>query len=359
MPHSKQLAIAFSVSLSGIVAQSVVVPNNAVNVEGNGADREPFGHEGLRHVTYIHQNHLTQIPWQAAVSRISYRRDGPMPLQVMRRPPGIWQVRMGAYSGSVAQPPSAWPLNKDPAWAVVFQPRQISFPDLWQPTGSAPAAFQLTFYFDQPFVYRGTHLGIEHFVADGQALHDYFIDTVDNLVPGGTVTTLSGGVGCPLGQNRATGQAPNPGGGDAEFYLFGAPANTDVLLGLGLSSQSWSGSSLPIDLSNLGLGGCSVLVSLDGLLPVRSTSAGLAQARWSVPAARAYLGTSFYAQWLCPGDTRVSQVIPLTLSDGLRYTLGTSLNAGYLGMSVVSAFSGSNQFGYVQPNRGPVVEIGW
>ena len=54
-----------------------------------------------------------------------------------------------------------------------------------------------------------------------------------------------------------------------------------------------------------------------------------------------------------------SGTIPLSFSDGLHYTLGTSLNAGFLGMSVVSAFSGSNQFGYVQPNRGPVVEIGW
>lgn len=352
------LAVAWC-GASAALAQSVVVPTSAANVDGNALDREPFGHEGVRHLTYMHQDQLWGIPAQAAINRIAYRRDTPVPIPVMRRPPGIWQVRMGSYQGSVAQPPSAWPSAWDPNWALVFQPRQISFPDLAQPSGSGPAPFALTFPLDQPFVYRGNHLGIEHFVADGQSVHDYFVDAVDGLVPGGTVGLLAGGFGCPAGQNRAAGQAPNPGGGDAEFYLFGAPPSAGVLLGVGASNQAWLGLPLPLDLGGLGLNGCRILVSLDILLAARTTSAGLAELRWPVPSVRALLGATFYSQWLCPGDGRVSQSLPLTVSDGLRYTLGTNLDAGFVGMSVVSAFSGSNQYGFVQPNRGPVVQIGW
>ncbi len=349
------LVLAGAVPLCG---QTVVVPNSAANVEGNAADREPFGHEGIRHLTYIHRDQLTQIPWQAAIRNVRYRRDG-MQMPMMRRSSAIWQVRMGVYQGSVAQPPSAWPALSAPDWAVVFQPRFVSFPDLWRPSGNTPAPFQIDFPLDQPFVYRGTHLGIEHFVADSQAQHDYFVDAVDDLVPGGSVTTLPGGAGCPFGENRAHGQAPNPGGGDAEFYLFGAPTQANVLLGVGMSDRTWAGLALPLDLGGLGLNGCRVMVSLDVLLPARTTSAGVAEARWAVPAVGPLLGASLYSQWLCPGDTRVSQAFPLTLSDGLKHTLGTNLNGGFLGMSVVSAFSGSNQFGYVQPNRGPVVQLSW
>ena len=352
--------LALLIVAAGVLpAQSVVIPAANANVEGNSVDRDPFGLEGTRHLTYIHQNHLAQVPVSTAINAIAYRRDTPLPIQVMRRPPGIWQIRMGSYQGSVAQPPSAWPPANDPNWTRVFQPRQISFPDLPQPSGSGPAPFDLVFWLDQPFVYRGTHIGIEHFVADSQLRHDYFIDFVDGLVPGGTVDPLPGGQGCPAGQNRATGQAPNPGGGDAEFYLFGAPPQTGVFLGIGTSDRTWAGAPLPIDLRAAGLVGCSIMVSLDGLLPVPTTSAGVAEARWPIPGVPYLLGASLFAQWLCPNDPRVSQTLPVTLSDGLRYTFGSNLNSGFIGMSVVSAFSGSNQTGYVFPNRGPVVQLRW
>lgn len=355
--HHRNLVVACLAALAP--AQSVVVPASAAQVDGNSADREPFGTEGIRHLTYVHQSLLTQVPTQAAITEIAYRRDLSVPLEVMRRPPSIWQIRMGNYFGSVAQPSSAWPATSDPDWVVVFQPRTVWFPDLNRPSGSGPAPFDLTFPLDRPFTYRGTHIGIEHFVADSQARHDYFVDFEDGIVPGGTVTSLPGGQACPAGQNRATGQAPNPGGGDAEFYLFGAPAQATALLSLGMSDRTWSGVSLPVGLGSLGLGGCSVMVSLDATIPVRTTSAGLAAARWSIPGQSRLLGASLYAQWLCPGDTRVSQTRPITLSGGLQYTFGSNLNSGEIGMSVVSAVSGSNQNGYVQPNRGPVVRLRW
>ncbi|MEZ5963836.1 MAG: hypothetical protein R3F56_08330 [Planctomycetota bacterium] len=351
------LVVAAAVGIAP--AQSVVVPATAANAEGNSVDREPFGMEGIRHLTYMHRRHLTQVPAQAAINVLAYRRDTSVPLQVMQRPPGIWQIRMGHYQGSVDQPPSAWPASWDPDWTVVFQPRQISFPDLNQPSGGGPAPFDLQFWLDQPYTYRGAHLGIEHFVADSQMRHDYFVDFVDGLVPGGTVDLLPGGQGCPWGSNRATGQAPNPGGGDAEFYLFDALPQAGVLLGVGTSDQTWAGVPLPLDLASAGLGGCKVLVSLDALVPVQTTSAGLAEVHWPIPGYSALLGASLYAQWVCPNDTRVSQSVPLTLSDGLKYTFGNNLNSGSMGMSVVSAFSGSNQNGYVQPNRGPVVQLRW
>lgn len=350
-------AFAVSLFVTALAAQPVVIPASVATVEGNTLDREPFGHESLRHVTYYHRDLLGSVPWQAALNRIAYRRDTTVPRTVLSRPPSIWQVRMGNYRGSVAQPPSAWPTAADPDWSVVFQPRQISFPDLSNPA-AGPAPFQLIYWLDRPFVYNGNHLGVEHFVADSQLLHDYFVDAVDGLVAGGTVDTLPGSVGCPVGQNRAAGQAPNPGGGNLELYLFGAPPQATAVLGLGVSDSNWAGQTLPLDLSATGLPGCSVYASLEALSVTRTSVAGVGEFSIPVPGQPWLIGATLYAQWLCV-DSRVNPLVQVATSEGLRITLGNNLNSANLGMSVVSAFAGSNQFGYVQPNRGLVIELNW
>lgn len=359
MPAACAALLPTLLACAASAQQHIVVPQSAANVEGNAADREPFGHGAVRHLTYIHQDQLQGIPLQTGITDLSFRRDTPMPFSVMRRPPGIWQIRMGHYQGSVSEPPSAWPTATDPNWRVVFQPRQISFPDLSQPSGNGPAPFALTFLLDQPFVYRGGHLGIEHYVYDSQAQYDYIIDAVDGFVPGGTVTLLPGGQGCPVGQNRALAQAPNPGGGDVQFWLFDAQAGVPALLALGASAHSYGGAPLPLDLGPLGLPGCTVLASFDVTLPTLVTSAGMAELRYPVPAVQELLDATLYAQWACVNDARINPSLPMTLSDGLSVTFGSHLNGGFLGMTVVSAFAGSNQHGYVQPNRGPVMRIGW
>lgn len=339
------------------VAQPLVVPSSVALVEGNSLDREPFGHEAIRHVTYYHQDLLRTVPWQAQINRISYRRDTTVPQAVLRRPPGIWQIRLGNYRGSVAQPPSAWPASSDPDWVLAFQPRQISFPDLTKPT-SGPAPFQLTFWLDRPVAYTGNHLGVEHFVFDARLLHDYFVDAVDGLVPGGAVDVVPGSVSCPFGMNRVAGQAPNPGGGDLELYLFDALPSVAAAVTLGVSNSNWNGQPLPLDLTYLGLTGCSLQASIDSIWATRTTSAGMAQFRVPVPGQPSLVGATLYSQWLV-ADGRVNPAVGFATSEAARISLGNYLNSGFVGMSVVSAFSGSNQNGYVQPNRGLVLELNW
>lgn len=339
-------------------AQSAVVPPAQATVDGNALDREPFGHEGIRHLTYVHRDLLTQVPSGARITRVAYRRDASLGPGDLQRPPGLWQVRMGNHVGPVGQPPSAWPTATDPAWTLVFQPRYVSFPTLSQPGQGLPP-FVITFPFDRPFVYGGGHVGIEHFVADATTRHDYFIDAVDGFVPLGQVDVLGAGLGCPAGQNRAQAQAPNPGGGDLEAYLLGGPVSAPVSFALGASETRWGSLALPLDLGALGLSGCRVFASLDVTVGLRTDASGVATLRTPVPAAVPLLGATLAAQWLCVGDPRVNPGLALTTSEGLRLRLGTNLGAPFVGMSVVSAYSGSNQHGFVQQNRGPVCQLGW
>ncbi len=352
-------AIAVACALpASIAAQSAVVPPAQAAADGNALDREPFGHEAIRHLTYVHRDLLGGVPATARFWKIGYRRDASLGPGDLQRPPGIWQVRMGNHTGPVGQPSSAWPAANDPAWAVMFQPRMVSFPTLSLPAAGLPQ-FVVAFPLDVPFAYAGGHLGIEHFVADSTARHDYFIDAVDGFTPLGQVDVLGEGLGCPAGLNRARGQAPNPGGGDLEVYLFAGPRSASATFALGASETAWGSLPLPLDLGALGLSGCSVFASPDVLVPVRTDASGVATLRAAVPGAVPLLGARLAGQWFCFGDPRVNPGLALTTSEGLRIRLGTNLGVPFVGMSVVSAFSGSNQHGFVQSNRGPVVRLDW
>jgi hypothetical protein len=336
------------------------VPPWASSADGNALDREPFGYDHLRHVTYVSRDLLSQAPGGARFHALSYRRDASRRDDVLRRPGSpVWQIRMGNYVGSVQSPPSRYPTLGDPSWTTVLAQRAINFPELWLPGQGLPG-FDLTFALDQPFAYAGGHLGIEHYVDEGSLTrYDYMIDAVDSLVEGGYVTPLSGTSGCPSGSNRVLGNAPNPGGGDLDLFLFDAWPGAVAVLGLGTSDQWWNGSRLPIDLWPLGLAGCSIYTerAMSFLRPV--SSAGLAEFAMAVPGDPVLVSASFFAQWFVVGDYRVNPLFPLTTSEGVRITLGAHLNNATLGMSVVSGYAGSNQFGFVQPRRGPVFRLSY
>ena len=85
--------------------------------------------------------------------------------------------------------------------------------------------------------------------------------------------------------------------------------------------------------------------------------AAAAPARAGTPASASVAGATLYGQWVVQ-DSRVNPAVNLATSDGLRYTIGTQLPAA------MSTVNGSGQFangatGYVQLNRGYVVQFGW
>src|SRR5262245_8339126 len=107
---------------------------------------------------------------------------------------------------------------------------------------------------------------------------------------------------CPLNGTTAT------------FRLANGPANSPSALALGGSNTSWSGVPLPIP---IGIG-CSILVSLDVILPGPLTSIeGLALFPGSIPADPALVGQTLYAE-----------AAAVTASGAIRTTNGLAVTIG-------------------------------
>jgi hypothetical protein len=106
-----------------------------------------------------------------------------------------------------------------------------------------------------------------------------------------------------------------------------APASADALLLVGLSSTTWAGFALPLDLSPMGLPGCYLNVSLDAIVPARvsdppfatSAAAGLAHIALPVPPLPGLGGVRIVFQWYL--DSPAPTGIPGLLSRGLEVTL--------------------------------------
>ncbi|MBN1631861.1 MAG: hypothetical protein JW990_19055 [Thermoleophilia bacterium] len=129
--------------------------------------------------------------------------------------------------------------------------------------------------------------------------------------------TWTYGKGCP-GSSKLV---PGPGmDGDAPYVsntawklkvsdIAGASA---AFLWLGASSKSWSGIPLPLDLSFLGMFGCSVNSSWDFLLGSAVVTAGEASLGVPIPNNTALRGADLYFQWLI--SDIVPSAVPLTTS---------------------------------------------
>ena len=361
------LAAAFGLGTMAAAQGSIVVPPGATTADANSLDSEPFAYDQIRHVQYLHQSLLGGLGLNTLIKEIDYRRDAStttITSMLRYRTPAtktqpVWQIRLGNYTGNVIAPPGDFPTATTAGWTTVFGAKPMNFPDLPK-VGTGAQPFDLKFVLDVPFQFTGPHLGIDHFAYEASlGGYNYLVDAVGYVPGGGSADLISpSSLGCPTGQNRASGAAADPGGGDLVFDLFGAQPAKLVSACLGASSTSWGAIALPLDLSSvLLLPGCNLYCDLTVTVPLVTDGAGAAQLRVPIPADPALANGTLYGQWVVR-DTRVNPAVGLATSDGLRFTFGGELVPQ---MSVVSAFAflAQGRNGFVQPGHGPVVKIAW
>lgn len=138
-------------------------------------------------------------------------------------------------------------------------------------------------------------------------------------------TALTFGTGCPTPGPSAIGFAPNPGAGQLQLFETGVPAGIVPVACLGISSTQWGPLPLPFPLHGLGLPGCSVLAEPLSLATTVLPANGVAEHVAAVPANVALAGATVFAQWLNVGDPAISPSLPLTLSNGVTFTLGSQV----------------------------------
>jgi hypothetical protein len=365
------LPIACLAAALSAQGSAVIPPANATQA-GNALDREPFGLDQVRHVQYIDRALLGNVPPNTLLKEVAYRRSPLLTTpatmtRTLANPAPLWTLRVSNHTGSVQNPAPQFPLNTNTAWTTVFNAQvdnTTNFPPLTLPASGLPS-FLVRFPFSAPYVFTGAAgFGIDHYVYDAAIRGTvYYVDAVQEQGSLGRVEHMSPtSLGCPAGQNRAEGTAPNPGGGNLEFFLYGAPANTPAWACLGASATQWGALQLPYSLAPLGLPGCFVYTDWSLLFSRPTNVAGISEYRTPVPASTGLLGGVLYGQWAVQ-DGRVNPAFPLATSDGLKFTLGSVLGGSLAQVSVVSAIGnlaqGNGRSGFVQPGRGLIVQLAW
>ena len=116
---------------------------------------------------------------------------------------------------------------------------------------------------------------------------------------GALSTWYAAGGGC-AGAAGVAALAPVPGShpiAGATFTLelaYGTGANLAAVV-LGVSNQVWGVTPLPLDLTALGMSGCSLYVSADVIVGL-GLATGTAHADWAIPAVAPAIGFRFFAQ---------------------------------------------------------------
>lgn len=346
---------------------SAIIPSQYAATEAPGLELEPFGYNRVRSVQYVDRSLLTAVPLGAQVNRIAYRRDtnGYTAANMTRTgrpaPNPVWQVRLGNTDQAALNPSFQFPAVFQQGWTLVFTPKQVAFPATSIPGGGGPANFDIQLPFDFPFLYAGGNLGIEHYAFESNSnVYTYIVDAIDSQPGGGVVDLLTPtSYGCPAGENRAGGVAPNPGE-NLWLYLFGGPPQSLAFAGLGFGSTSWAGYALPLNLGLFGLPGCTGYVDILSAQLAPTSANGYAEYALPIPAAASYTGMNLLTQWLLIDD-RVNPAFPLATSDALRFTLGSQVGQHAIPMSMVSAINNlaNGNSGYVWPGRGAVFRLTW
>ena len=382
-PYQQRLSALAMLALmcpAAITAQSnsYTVPPAYATKPGNSLDQEPFGLDQIRHMTFVDKSYLTGLPFGTKLYELRYRREENRLDKIfsnyepMRRNPRVlpvWEVRLGSFR---ADYDDLNPRYEDPSNGVILTTvfagvlnLSLNTPTLPPPANPAnPAPFQMIFPFNvaQP-LYGGGGMVVQHFAYESASRsHIYFVDSLETTPGGGGSVDLISptSLGCPPNFNRVQGTAPNPGAGDVNLHLFGAPPNATALSYFGASSTSWGGSALPLDLTVIGLPGCKIYTDLLMAAPVTTNLAGIATLSLTIPGNPSLIGASAYNQWGVI-DSRVNPALGFTFSDGVKITLGNQVGQDTVRMSVISGqrTSANGRFGYFQPNRGPVFQVAY
>ena len=341
---------------AALPAQStLVVPNNRTSSEGNSLSHLPLGFSQIRHCQYIARSELTAIPINASITELRYRRDGTVTGNLTRNASTAWGVRMANVTTNPVTPTATFLLPAN--LTTVFIPKAINWPTL-PAVATAPAPFLVTFPFDQPLLYTGNHLAIDHYSFETAfTIQNYLIDYEVATASGGAVSTF--GAGCPAGANRASGTAPNPGGGSLQLYLHDAPPASVTLGILGSNTSSWNGIPLPLPLDGAGLTGCTLYTDLVLALPTLVLTSGLGQLSLPVPADPSLLANHLFVQFLNTNDDRVNAALHLATSEALDVILGSALGNPVPQMSVVYGQNSlaNARAGSVYAGEGAVVQL--
>lgn len=352
------------------------IPPAYANKPGNSLDQQPLGLDQIRQATFVDKAYLTGLPIGSKINEIRYRREENRldkiytSFEPMRRNPTVlpvWEIKMGSFTGHYDNlDPQYEARSNGVSFTTVFAGRlnlAVNTPTLAAPSNPArPAPFQMLFPFNiaQP-VYGGTGIVVQHFAYEQRnRQHIYYVDSVETQPgSGGTVALInSTSLGCPPNFNRVYGTAPNPGGGNVDLHLFGAPTNSPALAYFGSSSTSWGGVPLPLELTFMALPGCKIYTDLLVAALTNTNVAGIATLSFAVPGNSSLLGASAYNQWAI-ADTRVNPAVGFAMSDGVKITLGSQLGKETIRMSVISGegMRANARVGFYQPNRGPVFQL--
>lgn len=99
----------------------------------------------------------------------------------------------------------------------------------------------------------------------------------------------------------------------------GAPGGAPAVFLAGVSSVAWSGVPLPLDLSNWGASGCSLLTSVEAQVAALADGAGSVVLPVPIPPVQALMGAEVFAQWIVLSPS--ANPLGMTLSDALSITL--------------------------------------
>lgn len=360
---SYAVALAASCMLAApLLAQNrTVVPASAATTEGNSLDIRPFGLERVRATQLIPMDVLG-IPSGRQITELAYRRDGQiLRTQTMsRRRTASWSIRMGNIDTRVAAGRAYNPVNPTGLYMrpgngtnslIEYYNAVPSWPTLPPSVGST-APFSIRFKLRSPFTVAGpSGIAVDFYVygSNGRQV-SYYIDAVRSDVDRGSSSSF--GTSCPVNNvnNRSDAVPSNPGGDPLEYSLFGAVPFTPAILAIGASKTRWAGFTLPLPLGGLGLTGCNLLVSHDILLPATVLSTGSTRLRFALPAQASLAGVTTFAQWMVV-DGQINPAFPLTFSDGVEVTTGTTVGTSGLRTSLLY---GVNQASVVRGRYGLV-----
>lgn len=110
-------------------------------------------------------------------------------------------------------------------------------------------------------------------------------------------------------------------GSNVQIELYNTPVTGSSWLILGVSRQLWLGQPLPLDLTALGMPGCSAHVSVDDILPTTNLG-GVCWLGFPMPNANVLIGLQVYLQGLV-ADPGAGNTAGTTVSDAVAWTIGT------------------------------------
>ena len=352
------LIFSLAILIGSLYSQTkyLVVPKNRVNTEGNSLELRPFGYSRVRHQHFISRKELLGLKNNAIIIGLEYRGDGGIKRNLTRKASTNWEIKMmNSRIFPINPPPYFVPVSQ---LTKVFGPKTINWPTL-TPTSSPPSKWSILFPLDKPFTYTGYNLVIDHYTYETNTGRAYFYpcDYEKWVYSAGSAKKY--GKGCPKGENRITGFAPNPGGGDLMMILHGGYSGAIALACIGSTANSFYGIHLPYALDPLGLPGCVLYQDMIVIEPTKVLLSGIAEYSTKVPKNPVLLGAMLRGQFISVFDPRVNPTIPVTTSEAILFTLGSNLGIKIPWMHVIYGVQNmaKAKAGFVFPWEGPVVRI--